>query len=131
MAKMIVIDALHKVVRLEHSVSNKMIATILGAGSKSVFSLPNGDRLKINSDSVDQASFTIGGSNSFRGNAVVITKSSVNCSNMALLVTAIRQMVIFQTNDCNSDGGAVRRVAQLEFWPPKITDDGVLKSAGG
>lgn len=117
MAKMVVIDALNKVVRLEHSASSRRIAKILGGGSKSFYRLPNGDRLKVSSDNAEQASFTIGGSNTFRGNAVVIAKSSVNCSNMALLVTAIRQMVIFEATACNSDGGAAPRTEQLDFWP--------------
>jgi hypothetical protein len=130
MAKMVVIDARNKAVRLENSVCSKKIAQLLGAGPRDVYSLPNGDKLKINRNSPDQASFTIGHSSPFRGNAVVIAKTSVNVSNMALLVKAIRQMVTFEGNNYNSDAGAAQRVEQMDFWPPRSTDDGANVSTG-
>jgi hypothetical protein len=131
MAQMVVIDARSKTVLLEHSASSRTIAEVLGAGPRTAYALPNDDQLKVNGNSVEQACFTIGRSNRFRGNAVVIVKTSVNVSNMEFLVAAIRQMVNFEADNYMFDERSSNPIEQMELWPRLPTDDGEIESAGG
>lgn len=124
MTQMILIDAAAKNVRLmSAAASARRIAKIIGGRPIITYRMPNGDSLKVSASRCDRPAFTIGKSQPFCGNAVVVLKTSVNAANPALLLQAIRHMVSF---DIDKDDSALRRgmndnatSEQLPLWPMK------------
>ena len=123
MAKVVLIDSTRKLVQLEKSVRSKVVLQLLGSGPFELHVLPNGDKLKVSKNSKDHTYFTIGHSAPFRGNAVVIAKTSVSISNMSWLLDAIGKMVAFHNTDSVSSTLTTQRVlVQMDFWPTSLGD---------
>lgn len=121
MTQMILIDSAAKSVRLMNAESSaRRIAKIIGR-PVITHRIPSGDALKVSASRCDRSVFKIGGSQPFSGNAVIVLKTSVNASNPALLLQAIRDMVSFEVD--NEENVLRRRLnddatsEQLELWP--------------